>query len=143
MISDYNIVSMARTRKLMNQTAASAEQAPEVDPQAPAQGAEFLLARVEQLQKELKSVQAELKIHKDAWASEADKYASLSAKVDLNSHEQAAVTARLTHVMKLIRAAESAYYEQFTTHDCFDADGWREMYQKLVRAAMPLFMHRE
>jgi capsule polysaccharide export protein KpsE/RkpR len=37
---------------------------------------------ITQLQAELKSCQAELKIHKDAWASEADKFAALSAMVD-------------------------------------------------------------
>jgi hypothetical protein len=102
-----------------------------------------LHAHVAKLKEELRSVRAELKIHQDAWVSEADKYAALSAKFDREAHDREAVSAKHGHVCKLIRNAESAFYEQCTTQTSFDADGWREMYQKLLRTVMPLFVHRD
>lgn len=102
-----------------------------------------LHAKVALLQEDLKSTRAELKIHKDAWLSETEKYAALSAKFDREAHNNAALSAKLVHVCKLIRGAESAFYEQCISQASFDADSWREMYQKLVKAVMPLFVHRD
>ncbi len=92
---------------------------------------------------ELRRVRAELKIHKDAWTSEAEKYAALSAKFDREAHDKAAVSANLIHIRKLIRNAELAFYEHSISQASFDADGWREMYQKLLAAVMPVFVNRD
>lgn len=99
--------------------------------------------QVKQLVAELKSCQAELKIHKDAWESEAEKYTALSAKADRERNEHEAVVAQLKHVIKLIRTAEAAHYEQLTTQVQFDAEGWQRLYQTLVKALMPVFTYRD
>jgi hypothetical protein len=98
--------------------------------------------QVQQLQAELKSCQAELKIHKAAWESEADKFSALSAKVDSERNEHDVVVAQLQHVIRLIRTAEAAHYDLLTTQGQFDAEGWQKLYQQLVKAVMPVFTYR-
>lgn len=97
---------------------------------------------MQELQAELKKARAELKIHQDAWAAEADKYAALSAQAGREQHDLQATKAQLAHVLKLIRTAEDTYYEGITTQNTFDMDGWRTLYQKLVRAVQLVFAHR-
>ena len=91
----------------------------------------------------LRACEAELKIHKEAWVSEAETFAALSAQADRDKSVHVATAAQLCHLKKLVRAAETAFYEHFTQQRTFDADGWRELYQQLIKAVLPLFSHRD
>ena len=91
----------------------------------------------------LRACAAELRIHKEAWVSEAEKFAALSAKADRDKSAHVANAAQLYHLKKLVRAAETAFYEHFTEQCTFDADGWRKLYQKMIKAVLPLFSHRD
>ncbi len=102
-----------------------------------------LPAQVKQLQAQLRSAQCEGKMHKDAWTSAANKYDALSAKIDQERHDQADVSARMAHIIKLIRTAYTANSELWMTQSSFDVDGWRHMYQKLLSVVNPMFEHRE
>ena len=97
--------------------------------------------QVQQLRADLRSCQAELKIHKAAWESEAEKYSALSAKSDYEKNKHDAVVAQLQHVIRLIRTAEVAHYDLLTTQEQFDAEGWQRLYQQLVKAVMPVFTY--
>lgn len=97
---------------------------------------------MQELQAELRKAKAELKIHQEAWAAEADKYTALSAQAEKEQHDLQATKAQLAHVLQLIRSAEDAHYEALTTEKTFDKNGWRTLYQKLVRAVRPVFAHR-
>lgn len=108
-----------------------------------AQDLETAQSQIKQLQADLRSAHAEMKIHKDAWISEAEKSAAISAQLDSEKHEHAAVKSRLNHLTIMIRKTEAAVYEGLTSHGRFDADGWRDMYQHLVRAIMPVFTQRD
>jgi hypothetical protein len=139
-------IAMAKPNKMASghSTQTSGDVAADADAAVSCEGLHSeLQAQLALLQDQLKTARAEAKIHKDAWTSEADKSAALSAQLDREAHDKAALSAKLVHISKLLRAAELAYYEQATTQTNFDADGWREMYQKLVRAVMLLFLHRD
>jgi hypothetical protein len=101
-----------------------------------------LLAKIKHLEADNKRLLAESKIHQDAWTAEAEKYAALSAMADKEKHEHQVLQAKHGHVMKLIRTAESAYYEGCTTHNVFETNGCWQLYQKVVRAVQPVFVHR-
>ena len=98
-----------------------------------------LLAQVRQLQAQLRSAQFEGKMHKDAWTSAASKYDALSAKIDQEMQDQAIMSAKMAHIIKLIRTAYTANSELWMTQSSFDVDGWRQMYQQLLS----VFEHRE
>ena len=95
------------------------------------------------LETRMRACEAELKIQKEAWVSEAKTFAALSAQADCDKSVHVATAAQLCHLKKLVRAAETAFYEQFTEQRTFDADGWRELYQKMIKAVLPLFSHRD
>jgi hypothetical protein len=109
-----------------------------------------LLAKIEQLEADNKRLEAdskrqhaESKIHHDAWLAEAEKFQAFSAMVDKERHDHLALQAKHAHVMKVIRTAESAYYENFTTHAVFEPNGGWPLYLQLVRAVQPVFQHRD
>ena len=96
-----------------------------------------LLTQVKQLQAQLRSARFEGKLHKDAWTSAASKYDALSAKIDKERHDHAIMSAKMAHIIKLIRTAYTANSELWMTQTSFDVDGWRQMYQKLLAVIHP------
>jgi hypothetical protein len=127
----------------VNRIVAESEQGCVSPPEHTPQEIEAGASHVHQLELQLKQCNAELKIHRDAYISEADKFAVLSKKFDDMKHEHDAVAARLCHVLKMVRAAQAAQMDLVTTQDSFDADGWRIVYQRLVSAIRPMFEHRD
>jgi hypothetical protein len=92
---------------------------------------------------QLKQLEAELKIHKEAWQSESEKSVALAAKLADADRRHEVVAARLALILSMIRAAERAHYELVTTMSLDTALGWREIYQGLLKAVLPLFLHRD
>lgn len=88
------------------------------------------------------SLNLKAKIHREPWEADADKSAALSARYDALQAEHVAAQARLAHLIVMVRRAEACFYEHLTSN-AFGADGWRELYQQLVGAVRPLFVHRD
>ena len=103
-----------------------------------------LQAKLQASQDACKGEQAEAKIHLEAWQAEAEKAVALSAMYHELQTENAAVKVRLAHLVSMVRHAEGSFYEHLTsTRATFCPDTWRELYQQLVGAVKPLFMHHE
>lgn len=95
--------------------------------------------KVVQLEADLKQTEADNKRHKEACMSQAANFAALTAKFNEQKNDLDLRVARLLHVRKMIEDAESAYFKQATTQDRFDANGWRESFQRLLGVVFPLF----
>lgn len=99
-----------------------------------------------QAQRELKRLEAENRILSDANDSLEQKLAAFQERQAEQEHAHTALTAQHQHVLRLIRAAESAFYDIHLSDICASASvgiDWAHSFGKLVAAIKPIFLYRE
>jgi predicted nucleic acid-binding Zn-ribbon protein len=100
----------------------------------------------DQLQRELKRLEAENKILSDANDSLEQKLIALQERQADQEHAHTALAAQHQHVLRLIRAAESEFYDIHLSDICASGSGsidWACSFGKMVAALKPMFMYRE